>query len=210
LSFILFLMFKLGGFIKLNFKNLVRMKLEKKNIINVLLILGAAILLFTPVGFHFKVLVNRLLSFSPSEIEVEAQKEVGNYDWQLISQEDLATNFENEKGKVVILNMWATWCPPCVAEMPSFQKLYNDYGDKVSFLFVAQDEKQKVSSFLSKNAYTLPVYYENGSRPKVFESNSIPVSYIIGKKGKISFTHTGAADWNSAAIRLSLDALLAE
>ena len=137
------------------------MKLEKKKISNLLLIVAAMVLLFTPVGFHLKVMVNRLVSFSPTELKVEDQRLVANYRWQLISNEGETLNFEEGKGKVIVLNVWATWCPPCVAEMPSFQKLYDDYADKVSFLFVAHDEKEKVNAYLTKKGYTLPVYYEN-------------------------------------------------
>lgn len=186
------------------------MKFEKKHLSNVIVILVVIIFLFTPVGFHFKVFINRLVSFSPSEIATGQQKELSDYNWQLVSQNGQLLNLEEKKGKVLIINMWATWCPPCVAEMPSFQKLYEDYGDQVSFLFIARDEKDKVNSFLAKKGYTLPVYYEYSETPKVFESNSIPISFLVDKAGKIKIAHTGAADWNSEAIRLSLDALLAE
>jgi len=186
------------------------MKLEKKKISNLILIVGAMVLLFTPVGFHLKVMVNRLLSFSPTELKLEDQKLISNYRWQLISNEGETLNFEAEKGKVIVLNVWATWCPPCVAEMPSFQKLYDDYGDKVTFLFVAHDEKEKVNAFLTKKGYTLPVYYEKSTTPVAFESRSIPITFVISKTGQIIVSETGAADWNSDAFRVSLDSLLAE
>ncbi|WP_047419429.1 TlpA disulfide reductase family protein [Cellulophaga sp. Hel_I_12] len=186
------------------------MKLEKKKISNLILIIAVLLLLFTPVGFHLKVMVNRLLSFSPTELKLEDQRVISDYRWELISHEGQALNFDEEKGKVIVLNVWATWCPPCVAEMPSFQKLYDDYSDKVSFLFVAHDEKEKVSTFLSKKGYTLPVYYENSTTPVAFESRSIPITFVISKTGQIIVSETGAADWNSDAIRVSLDTMLAE
>ncbi|MDP5231117.1 MAG: TlpA family protein disulfide reductase [Cellulophaga sp.] len=186
------------------------MKLDKNKISNLLLILAAIVILFTPVGFHLKVFVNRVLSFSPTEIKSEDQEVITNYRWQLISNDGETFNFEEEKGKVVVLNIWATWCPPCVAEMPSFQKLYDDYADKVTFLFVAHDEKEKVTAFLTKKGYTLPVYYENSTTPVEFEARSIPITFVVSKTGQIVVSETGAADWNSDAIRVSLDALLAE
>jgi len=119
------------------------MKLEKKKISNLILIVGAMVLLFTPVGFHLKVMVNRLLSFSPTELKLEDQKLISNYRWQLISNEGETLNFEAEKGKVIVLNVWATWCPLVWQKCQVFKQLYDDYGDKVTFLFVAHDEKKK-------------------------------------------------------------------
>lgn len=186
------------------------MKLEKKKISNIVLILVAGIVLFTPVGFKVQVLMNRLLSFNPTETKIEAQKKVTDYHWQLISLKGVATNFEQEKGEVVVVNFWATWCPPCVAEMPSFQSLYDDYGDKVSFLFIAQDAEEKVSSFLKKKNYNLPVFYENSATPTQLQSKSIPITFVISKSGKIIVSETGAANWNSDATRNLLNKLLAE
>tara|TARA_R110002050_G_scaffold286121_2_gene436383 strand:- start:183916 stop:184368 length:453 start_codon:yes stop_codon:yes gene_type:complete len=127
------------------------MKLTKEKIINLIIILGIGVVLFTPTGFELKVILNRFLSFSPTELKSDDQRVLLDYNWQLSSQDRVAHNFNEYNDKVVVLNFWATWCPPCVAEMPSFQKLYNDYGDRVTFLFLATDEEEKVASFLKKN-----------------------------------------------------------
>jgi thiol-disulfide isomerase/thioredoxin len=133
---------------------------------------------------------------------------VKNYDWQLINADGKEINFEMTKGKVVLVNFWATWCPPCVAEMPSLQDLYNDYNEKVEFMFVAQDKVEKVSAFIAKKGYTLPVYYSRTEAPKLLTSKSIPTTYVINKEGKIIVAETGAADWNSDKVRKILDGLL--
>ena len=186
------------------------MKLNKKQWTNIAFIIGLILILFTPLGFHARVLVGRLLSTSAAVLKTELQMPVENYDWQLVDVKGNKFNFENTKGKVVLVNFWATWCPPCVAEMPSLQSLYNDYNDKVVFMFVAQDKVEKVSAFIAKKEYSLPVYYSKTEAPSILTSKTIPTTYVINKEGKIIIAKTGVADWNSDKTRKMLDQLLAE
>ena len=186
------------------------MKLNKKQWTNIAFIIGLILILFTPLGFHARVLVGRLLSTSAAVLKTELQMPVENYDWQLVDAKGNKFNFENTKGKVVLVNFWATWCPPCVAEMPSLQSLYNDYNDKVVFMFVAQDKVEKVSAFIAKKEYSLPVYYSKTEAPSILTSKTIPTTYVINKEGKIIIAKTGVADWNSDKTRKILDQLLAE
>ena len=186
------------------------MKISKKQWINAAWIIGMVLILFTPVGFHARVFVGRLLSTSAAVLKTELQLPVENYDWQLVDVTGNEFNFENTKGKVVLVNFWATWCPPCVAEMPSLQGLYDDYNDRVVFMFVAKDKVAKVSAFMAKKGYTLPVYYSKSEAPSILTSKTIPTTYVIDKAGKIIIAETGAADWNSDKTRKILDQLLAE
>jgi len=186
------------------------MKFGKKQWINAALIVGIVLILFTPVGFYARVFVGRLLSTSAAVLKTELQIPVKNNNWQLANVEGKEFNFEKTKGKVVLVNFWATWCPPCVAEMPSFQSLYNDYNDKFVFMFVAQDKVDKVSAFIAKKGYTLPVYYSKTEPPSVLTSKTIPTTYVINKEGKIIIAETGVADWNCGKTRKILDGLLAE
>ncbi|MBT8305693.1 MAG: TlpA family protein disulfide reductase [Maribacter sp.] len=184
------------------------MKLGKKRWINAALILLIILILFTPVGFYTRVFLGRLFATSATVLKVELRMPVKNYDWQLVNADGKEFNFEMTKGKVVLVNFWATWCPPCVAEMPSLQNLYNDYFDKVEFMFVAQDKVEKVSAFIAKKGYTLPVYYSRTEAPKLLTSKTIPTTYVINREGKIIVAETGAADWNSDKVRKILDGLL--
>ena len=92
----------------------------------------------------------------------------------------------------------------------TLQNLYNDYGDKVAFMLVAQDKTEKVAAFIEKKGYDLPVYYSMTEPPNVLTSKSIPTTYVINKEGKIIVAETGAADWNSEKIRNLLDELIAD
>ena len=188
------------------------MKITKEQISNGIWILAIALILFTPLGFYPRVWVNKIVAtvLSPSTIDEEEQANLKNYNWSLVGLDGEQTNLQSKKGEVVLINVWATWCPPCVAELPGFAELYEDYGDKVTFVFVANDEKQKVETFLKKKEYDLPVYFQASTIPQELESNSIPVTYILDKEGNIVVDKTGAANWNSDKIRSLLDVLISE
>ncbi|NAY93309.1 redoxin domain-containing protein [Muricauda sp. JGD-17] len=184
------------------------MKLSKKQIGNAIWILAIALIVFTPVGFHLRVMVSKLFATGADIISVEEQQTLENYNWQLADIKGNRYNFESSRGEVVLLNFWATWCPPCVAELPSLEKLHKDYKDKVTFAFVANDKVDRVSAFLKKKGYDLPVYFQATAVPGELEHSSIPTTYIISKSGKIVVAESGVANWNSKSTRDLLNQLL--
>lgn len=181
---------------------------KTKLFFNILFAAFIIVVLFTPLGNSFKVWLNRLIAMSPTVEKVQDQQQVKFGDWQLIDEKGNAVDFKNIEGKVIIINFWATWCPPCIAEKPSFQELYNDYKDKVVFMFITNDSPDKVMAFKEKNNYSLPVYYSQNTPPALLYSTSLPASYVIDKKGNIVVKKFRAADWNSSKFRVALDQLL--
>ena len=133
-----------------------------------------------------------------------------DFNLKLTDQDGNARSLKEFKGKVIFLNYWATWCPPCIAELPGIQELYADYGDKVDFVLLTQEETEKVQRFITKKGYDVPVYIPQMQAPELLQSNSLPTNYIIDAKGNIIIKETGAADWNSAKVRKLLEGLLAE
>lgn len=114
------------------------------------------------------------------------------------------------KGKVVFINFWATWCPPCIAEMPSVNSLYNKMksNDKVVFLLVDADNTLKRSGeFMKKNKYDLPVYAPAAALPNELFMGSLPTTLIINKEGEIVFKHEGMADYNTGETEKLLNQL---
>ncbi len=188
------------------------MKITKEQMSNGIWILAILLILFTPVGFHARVMVNKIKMFVMNADEVDGDEQVTleNYRWDLVDLEGNRFSFASTQGKVVVVNIWATWCPPCVAELPSFADLYADYQDKVVFAFVANDEKEKVAAFIKKKGYELPVYFQASPTPPEMDSTTIPASYVISKSGKIVVEEKGAVNWNSSPTRELLDQLLAE
>src|SRR5690606_6035061 len=148
-----------------------------------------------------QVAANRIFAGSPKELAEEKREILTDYHWRLNHLDGSSANFAAAEGKVIILNFWATWCPPCVAEMPSFQKLYDDYGDRAAFYFVSQEEEEPLKRFLEKRGYSLPVYRSLTRIPEQLVSNSLPTTFVISASGEILVRKTGAADWNTRSFR---------
>lgn len=184
------------------------MQFQRKHLVNAVLFLGIVLFVFTPFGFHVKVWVTKLLAGNPSVVTRDEQVSLTNFHWSLVDTNGSAFDLESKKGEVILINFWATWCPPCVAELPMFQQLVDDYGAEMSFFFVAEDTPDKVQAFMQKKEYRFPVFYANGKTPTELYSSSIPLTYIIDRQGKIVVKTTGAADWNSPKVRQLLDELL--
>jgi thiol-disulfide isomerase/thioredoxin len=118
-------------------------------------------------------------------------------------------DFSKGKGKVVLVNFWATWCMPCVAEMPSMESLYKDYGDKVDFILVTSDNPDKIMPFLAKKGFTMPIYNQLTKNPTQFDTETIPRTFLISKSGKI-IIDASRADWDTKKIRKIIDDLIME
>lgn len=184
-------------------------KIPKKTAIkNIAFIVLLALLLFSPLGTFVKIQLSRLLSFSPTTIAATEQKKLSTYQWQLIDSNGKTVSLEEFKGKIIFINFWATWCPPCIAEMPGMQKLYADYQDKMVFLFVTTDSFEKANAFLVKENLKLPIFQSVSNPPLEMESSTIPVTYLIDQHSNVVLAKTGTADWNSDSFRKKLDDLL--
>ena len=100
------------------------------------------------------------------------------------------------QGKPVIINFWATWCGPCVKEMPAFERLKDDFGDKIGIIAVnCGDDAGTVKDFVEENGYTFPVVLdEEYSISMLYPTNSIPYTVVLDAEGKVAHISTGALD----------------
>ncbi len=186
------------------------MKFLKKNWSNLLFGVFILALIIPQTRMPIQVFLQRMISFSPSEIDEEDRALLNDYQWNLTDLDSEKISFSQSEGKVILINFWATWCPPCVAEMPELQELYNIYGDRVDFYFVTNEELQPINFFLEKKDYDFPVYITSEPSPEVLASSVLPTTYVISKSGKIIMQKTGAASWNSEKVHQVLDQLLLE
>ena len=110
-----------------------------------------------------------------------------------IKLSELKAVLESYKGKVVILDLWATWCPPCRKEIPGFINLYNKYQGKVEILGIAFDENgtEVVPSFIKKMGINYPVYLDGGDIAQAYDLQAYPTTVIYGKDGKVANKHVG-------------------
>jgi thiol-disulfide isomerase/thioredoxin len=149
-----------------------------------------------------------IAKLSPSIEKVEDAKLISSYNWKLTNLEGNTYNFNEARGKVILVNMWATWCPPCIAEMPSLQALYDDYSDQIEFILVSNEPQDVITSFLKKKKYNLKIYRSLTEPPTTFNVKSIPRTFLLDKEGKIIIDESGAANWNSKKVRETIDDLL--
>jgi thiol-disulfide isomerase/thioredoxin len=143
--------------------------------------------------------------------EIGASEGMVGAGFQLKGLNGKTVAFESLKGKVVFMNIWATWCPPCIAEMPNIQSLYEKVGsDKIAFVMLSVDEAgmEKVKKFIDKKGYTFPVYMPASQFPQEFYSNAIPTTFIISPEGKIVAKQEGMAEYDTQEVREFLQSMV--
>jgi thiol-disulfide isomerase/thioredoxin len=152
----------------------------------------------------------RATLFPPKLVSENATIIMNHEEFQLILENlnGQTINLGDFKGKTIFVNFWATWCPPCRAEMPSLKKFCKLYGQKINVFLITTEERLKVLNYLKESGYDLPVYFQKSPAKGNLEVHSLPTSYLISEKSEILIYKKGAADWNSIAFRRKLDEIL--
>ncbi|WP_296620917.1 TlpA disulfide reductase family protein [Marivirga sp.] len=121
-----------------------------------------------------------------------------NFDGELVTPEGEIIAYSDLKDKTIFINYWATWCPPCLGEMPHIEKLYLQLKDNpdVVFLMISKDNDfNKAIKFKAKKEYELPIFQELKS-PKQLKSQILPTTFVI-KNGEIAFRKEGMSNFNT-------------
>jgi len=193
--------------VKLNMKD---KKSKKRELIEWIVLLGVIAIIY--IGGWQTEVIGRIQQavlatgvISPSEIEEERNT---NYDFFLKDEDGNTVSFTSFEKQVVFLNFWATWCPPCVAEMPDIHNLYLKEANEVSFVMVSLDkDKEKAREFMKNKGFEFPLYFPGSSLPETYDVKSIPTTYVISKDGKIKVENHGMAKYNSKKFRELLSKL---
>lgn len=122
-------------------------------------------------------------------------------------------NVSELKGKVVFINFWASWCPPCRAEFPSIQKFYEKYKGNIEIVFLTvnlDEDSAKGKFYLEKEKFSIPFLIPNGDIPTEYFSGSLPTTVVLDKTGKIRMHHSGMADYSKDSFYEEIDQLLKE
>ncbi|MHB8381901.1 MAG: TlpA disulfide reductase family protein [Candidatus Binataceae bacterium] len=134
-------------------------------------------------------------------------------DFKLEQLNGATLSLDQLKGKVVFLNIWATWCGPCREEMPSMETLYDELKGNKDFvmLAVSQDTKGRsvVAPYVAKNGYHFTILLDPENKVgESYDVSGVPETFIIDRKGQIVAHHMGAFDWSRPDVKDALKQLL--
>jgi thiol-disulfide isomerase/thioredoxin len=180
---------------------LMQIKMNKKTVGNVAFIILILIVLFVPSVKAF--MIQGLMEIGLFKPDVESKNFPAKLDLSNIKFKDATgktINLEELKGKVVFINFWATWCPPCLAEMPSINKFHQQFKNDPSIVFLmidADGDFPKAQAYMDKRNYQMPVYTFASELPKELFKGSLPTTLVFDKKGRISFNEVGAANYTN-------------
>jgi thiol-disulfide isomerase/thioredoxin len=148
----------------------------------------------------------------PATLENSGMSEPANFDWTVLDLDDRPVSFSKFKGKTIFLNFWATWCGPCIHEMPSIDSLARDprlAGKSIEFLCISTDDNSEtVRQFLKgRNLAMTFLRVKDGKVPSVFYSEGIPATFLITPEGRIAASEIGSADWHEPRVVAFLEKL---
>lgn len=137
---------------------------------------------------------------SAQQEEAEQQQDFTAPDFTVVDNNGNPVNLSGMKGKPVVINFWASWCPPCKAEMPDFEAMYQKYGETVTFMMVnmtdgQQETLESAKEHIAQSGYTFPVYFDTEySAAYAYYVTSLPTTYFVDADGNLVTYANGMID----------------
>ncbi len=174
---------------------------ENKKILIMLLVIG---LVIGGATILYKQLINKtssnqLVDNQNSQNDENKQKQKA-YDFTVYDASGNEVNLSDHFGKPIVLNFWASWCPPCQMEMPDFEQMYLELGEDVVFLMInmtdgSRETLEKASQFISEKEYSFPVFYDlQYNAVSAYNVQNLPTTFFIDSEGYLIAYASGAID----------------
>ncbi len=195
------------------------MKISRKSIWKLLVagVLLCAVLVAT--GMHKKIL--RSLHFRLLNAGIITPREIGLSDFeqlellpasaealQLIDENGVIHQLTDWDTDILFMNKWATWCAPCIAEMPGIQKLYDSNSQSASFVMVTFDtDFEKAKKFKQQKGFTFPIYQIYGFEPEAFKTPSLPATFLFPPGQAVMYRYVGMRDYDTPEFKEFLKSL---
>jgi len=180
-------------------------------------LIAAVLLTVYMTGYHTQIIGTIQRGFlatgliTPSiSLDYSEMRDASGADFYFADSDFKVKNLTQYEGKVVFLNIWASWCPPCIAEMPSIENLYKSFEgrDEFVFLLVSMDEDfADAENFMESRNLNLPIYHYRSRDRLVYTSDLLPTTYVITQEGKIAMEKRGMAKYDTPAFKQFLEEL---
>jgi cytochrome c biogenesis protein CcmG/thiol:disulfide interchange protein DsbE len=135
-------------------------------------------------------------------------------DIELVDNNHNTVRLSELRGSVLLINVWASWCGPCIDELPSIENLFRHFSGNPQFKFISilfKDDRKSAQVYMEKNNYTFPVYINpDGSMVKKLRITGVPETFIIDKKGILRDKVIGPEEWDSPTVIEALKGLIKE
>ena len=185
----------------------------KKNGFSALMGIGIVIMIVSPDAKSLMLRQLMLTGLFNASKEKTGTSNESAIDFYFEDDKGNVQNTASLKGKVVFVNFWASWCPPCRAEFPSIETLYSNLKNNPDVFFLMINEDNDVSAaykYLEREKYSLPFYKAKGNVPAEIYTGTLPTTIVLDKKGEIRLRHQGFANYGSEKFINQMEELIQE